>query len=223
MNSEKLGLDAVQKGLVAMIPIITAVIFYYLPSLAELIEMIPFLSDNQLINFITGIGGAWFNWGLAAVGLILGFFLSMYIYSEILKMEVNRDYVVVDVFDKKSEIKKSDIQSVYKEGKKLVIIDTDGYELVRQETDHPAAKLENAFRKFHYPWVGVDTYKGEFFEWTAGHEKLSDTANMMLYERRQAKRDDEGKKVKDLKDDLMELGIVVKDSDDSQLVRLVNH
>lgn len=223
MNSEKLGLDAVQKGLIAIIPILTAGIFYYLPSLVELIERIPFLSDNQLINFITGIESSWLNWGLAALGLILGIFLSIFIFSEILKMEVNRDYVVVDIFDKKSEIKKSDIQSVFKEGKKLVIIGNDGYELVRQETDYSAAKLENAFRKFHYPWVNEDPYTDEFFEWAVGHEDLSDTANTMLYERRQAVRDDDGKQAKNLKNDLMALGIVVKDTNNSQLVRVINH
>lgn len=223
MNSEKLGLNALQKGLIAIIPILSAGIFYYLPFLVGLIEMIPFLSDNQLINFITGIESSWLNWGLAALGLISGVFLSIFIFTEILKMEVNRDYVVVDIFDKKSEIKKSDIQSVFKEGKKLVIINNDGYELVRQDTDYSEAKLKDAFQKFHYPWTGEDPYTDEFFKWSAGHEDVDEMANTILYERKQAKKEDDEKKVKDLRQDLMELGVVVKDSDNGQFVRLVDH
>jgi len=114
MNSEKLGLNGFEKTLIVIIPILMAVIFYYLPSVVHWIEMIPFLSDNQLINFITGIESSWLNRGLGAVGFISGVFLSIFIYTEILKMEVNRDYVVVDIFDKKSEIQKSDIQCVFK-------------------------------------------------------------------------------------------------------------
>lgn len=223
MNSEKLGLNAFEKGLIMIIPILMAVIFYYLPSVVQWIEMIPFLSDNQLINFITGIESSWLNRGLAILGFITGVFLSIFIFTEILKLEVNRDHVVVDIFDKKSEIRKSDIQSVFKEGKKLVIIGKDGFELLRQETDYSTAKLENTFQKFHYPWVREDPYINEFFKWTAGHDELSDTANAILYERRQAKRDDDEKKVKNLKNDLMELGIVVKDSNNSQFVRVVVH
>lgn len=223
MNSEKLGLNGFEKGLIIFIPILTAGIFYYLPSLVELIETIPFLSDNQLINFITGIENGWLNWGLAALGLILGVFLSIFIFTEILKMEVNRDYVVVDIFDKKSEIKKTDIKCVFKEGKKLVIIGNDGFELLRQDTDYSTAKLESAFQKFHYPWVSEDPYINEFFKWTVNHEELGETANTILYERRQAKRDDDEKKVKNLKNDLMELGIVVKDCNNAQFVRRVTH
>ena len=223
MNSEKLGLNAFEKGLIAIIPILTAGIFYYLPSLVHWIEMIPFLSDNQLINFITGIESNWLNWGLAGLGFIIGVFLSIFIFTEILKMEVNRDYVVVDIFDKKSEIKKTDIQSVFKEGKKLVIIGKDGLELLRQDTDYSTAKLENTFQKFQYPWVSEDPYINEFFKWTAGHDELSETANEILYERRQAKRDDDEKKVKHLRQDLMELGVVVKDSNNAQFVRLAAH
>lgn len=223
MNSEKLGLNAFEKGLIIIIPILIAAIFYYLPYVTHWIEMIPFLSDNQLINFITSIESNWLNRGLAVVGFMIGVFLSVFIFTEILKMEVNRDYVIVDIFDKKSEIKKTDIQSIFKEGKKLVIIGKDGFELLRQDTDYSTAKLENVFQKFHYPWVSEDPYINEFFQWTAGHDELSETANMMLYERRQAKRDDDEKKLKDLRHDLMEVGVVVKDRGESQLVRLVNH
>src|SRR5699024_6697677 len=101
MNSEKLGLNGFEKGLIVLIPILTAVIFYYLPFIFGWIEMIPFLSDNQLINFITSIENSWLNRGLAIVGFIIGLFLSIFIFTEILKMEVNRDYVTVDIFDKK--------------------------------------------------------------------------------------------------------------------------
>lgn len=223
MNNEKLGLNGFEKALIVIIPILTAVISYYLPSIFRWMEVIPFLSDNQLINFITGIESRWMNRGLAIVGFILGVFLSFFIFTEILKMEVNRDYVVVDIFDKKSEIKKTDIQSVFKEGKKLVIIGNDGYELLRQDTDYSTAKLKSAFQKYHYPWVSEDPYINEFFKWTVSNEELSETANMILYERRQAKRDDDEKKVKNLNQDLMELGVVVKDSNNAQFVRVVAH
>ena len=223
MNSEKLGLNGFEKTLIVIIPILMAVIFYYLPSVVHWIEMMPFLSDNQLINFITGIESSWLNRGLGAVGFISGVFLSIFIYTEILKMEVNRDYVVVDIFDKKSEIQKLDIQCVFKEEKKLVIIGHDGFEILRQDTDYSTEKLQNAFQKFHYPWVSEDPYINEFFKWTAGHDELSETANTILYERRLAKRDDDENKVKDLRHDLMELGVIVKDCNNAQFVRLVTH
>lgn len=223
MNSEKLGTNTVEKMLIAVIPIILSAIFYFLPSLLLLARMIPFLSDSQAIDFITGLEGNWLQWVLAIIGLVIGGFLSIYIYTEILKMEINRDFVVIDIFDKKTEILKSDIESVFKEGKKLVIIDKEGFELLREDTDYSAERLKNTFKKFHYPWVSQDPHAEAFFEWSVNHRDVGQRANDILYDRLQAKRDDEDKKVKELRQDLMEMGVVVKDEGNRQYIRLDNN
>lgn len=223
MNSEKLGINIVEKVLIVMIPFILSAIFYFLPSLLLLIKKIPFLSDNQLITFITDIENNWIHWLLAGVGLVIGIFLSLYIFSEILKMEVHRDYIVIDIFDKKSKIQKSEIESVFKEDKKLIIIDKNGLELLREHTDYSADRLQNSFQRFHYPWKNHDPHAEDFFEWSVDHEDLSSRANDMLYERRKAKRDDEEKNVKNLRLDLMEIGIVVKDEGGREYIRFANN
>ena len=222
MNNEKLGLNVFEKALIIILPVILAVIFYFLPSLTPFIEIIPFIPSHLLVDFITAPGAGWINWMLAVIGLISGAFLSIYTFNDILKIELNRENVTVDIFDEKSEIQKSNIESIFKEGKSLVFIDKEGYEIVRENTDHSAVKLKDTFQKFNYPWVNEDPHHHEFFKWTVDHEDISERANTILYERRQAKRDNENERVKDLRHDLMELHIVVKDIQNSQFIRLVS-
>ncbi|KKK33545.1 hypothetical protein WN59_12445 [Salinicoccus sediminis] len=219
MNSEKLGLNAVEKALIITIPIAAAVIFYFLPSLLLLAKKIPFLSDNQFVNFIAGVDNGWVHWLLAGFGLVAGALFSVYIYTEILKIEVARDHIVIDIHDRKSEMHRPDIESIFKDGKMLVITDNAGLELLREATDYPPGRLKDAFQKYHYPWMDQDPRSTEFFEWTTDHEDLSERANDILYNRRQAKRDDEEKRAGDLRQDLMEIGIVVKDKNGRQYVR----
>lgn len=222
MNSEKLGLNAFEKVFVAVIPVILAVIFYFLPSLLPLVGKIPFLADNQLIHFITRLEGDWIHWLLSGIGLIAGILIALYIFTEILKMEVHRDYMIIDIFDRKTEIQKRDIESVFKEGKRLVIVNKDGLELLRESTDHSTERLKNAFQKFHYPWVSHDPHAEVFFEWSVDQKELSRRANDILYDRRQALRDEEEKKSKNLRQDLMEIGIVVKDEGSRQYIRITD-
>lgn len=222
MSNEKLGLNTIEKTLVVAIPIILSIVSYFLPSLLLLIQEIPFLSDNQLVNFITGLESAWIRWVLAGIGFIAGILLSLYIYTEILKIEVYRDYILIDIFDKKTKILKSDIESIFKEKKKLVIIDINGLELLRENTDYSPGRLKDVFQKYHYPWVKNDPHSGEFFEWSTDHTDLNERANDILYNRRQAMRADEEKTVKNLRQDLMEIGIVVKDKGDRQYVRITD-
>src|SRR5699024_9727059 len=185
------------------IPIAGAIIFYFLPSLLLLIKKIPFLSDNQLINFIAGLESGWVHWLLAGIGLVAGALFSAYIYTEILKIDVDGNHIV-------------------KEGKMLVITDNAGLELLRETTDYPPGRLKDTFQKYHYPWTDHDPRSAQFFEWVTDHENLSERANDILYNRRQAKRDDEEKRVRNLRQDLMEIGIVVKDKNGRQYVRIAD-
>lgn len=133
-----------------------------------------------------------------------------------------RDYILIDIFDKKTKILKSDIESIFKEKKKLVIIDINGLEFLRENTDYSPGRLKDVFQKYHYPWVKNDPHSGEFFEWSTDHTDLNERANDILYNRRQAMRADEEKTVKNLRQDLMEIGIVVKDKGDRQYVRITD-
>jgi|GEM_PF-3115518 len=220
MSSEKLGLNVVEKALITAIPIAAAVIFYFLPSLLLLVKNIPFLSGNQFVNFIAGVDNGWLHWLLAGIGLIAGALFSAYIYTEILKVEVQRDHIIIDVHDMMSEIRKADIESIFKDGKMLVITDNAGLEFLRESTDYTPGRLKDAFQKYHYPWTDQDPRSAEFFEWTTDHENLSERANDILYNRRQAKRYDEEKRAGELRQDLMEVGIVVKDKNGRQYVRI---
>ena len=222
MNSEKLGLNAAEKAFIMAIPIAGAIIFYFLPSLLLLIKKIPFLSDNQLINFIAGLESGWVHWLLAGIGLVAGALFSAYIYTEILKIEVDGNHIVIDIHDMKSEVYRSDIESIFKEGKMLVITDNAGLELLGETTDYPPGRLKDTFQKYHYPWTDHDPRSAQFFEWVTDHENLSERANDILYNRRQAKRDDEEKRVRNLRQDLMEIGIVVKDKNGRQYVRIAD-
>lgn len=220
-NSEKLGLNVVEKALVAILPIILAILGYFLPSLLFLIRKIPFLSDNQLLNSVSGLNAQWILWTLSIAGLLLGIILSMFIYSDILKLEVNKNYITVEKDDRKFDIEKKDISSIFKDRKNLIILNNDSLELLNESTDYTVEQLRETFTRFHYPWAEEDPYIDDYFEWKIDHSELNQQANRILYDRRQALRDDDEKKSKDLKNDLSELGVIVKDHDKKQFVRII--
>lgn len=58
-QSEKLGVTPAEKVVIAVIPLITAAIGYFLKPLVNLIEHVPFISNFQLVRLIHEFNAPW--------------------------------------------------------------------------------------------------------------------------------------------------------------------
>lgn len=217
--SEKIGVTTGEKVVMTLIPIITTVIGYFLKPLVNLVEHVPFISSFELVRLIHEFDASWLVWVLTGVGLVVGLFLSMMTYDEILKLTLSKDNIQVDINGESHPISKYEFGAAFKEGKRLFIFSREGRELLQEETEYQTEDLKSAFTRFNYQWTASDPYQEEYFKWMIDDERVSQRANDILYRRKEAYREGDAAQITALKDDLDEMNIYVKDEDDIQWIR----
>lgn len=220
-QSEKLGVTFTEKFVMVLLPIVTTIIGYYLKTLVNLVEHVPILSDFKIVRLIHEFDANWLVWVLTALGLIVGLFLSMMTYDEILKLNVNKNYIEASINGKTLTIDHDDFGTAFKESKTLFIFSKIGRELLQEKTDYKAEELKEVFTRFNYKWSEQDPYKGEYLDWSLDDENVSKRANDILYKRKEALRDDDQKTAVALKEDLNEINIYVKDENGKQNIRYI--
>lgn len=118
-------------------------------------------------------------------------------------------------------IRKSEVKEIFMEDNNVVITGNKGQELLSEKTDIKKEKIREIFLYHHYLWCEQDPYVDEFKLWALEDHLLGENTNSILYERRNAIREGDKKKAKNLKMDLNELGVVVKDQGKDQYVRKI--
>ena len=102
-----------------------------------------------------------------------------------------------------------------------VILGQDGNELAREKTDRPAARLSEAFSNHGYPWRAEgDPRAGDFRLWSESAQDLPAGARPMLSMRARALKEKKAADATDLRAELINLGVVVRDEGGKQYWRL---
>ncbi|MFH9660221.1 hypothetical protein ACH4NF_19290 [Streptomyces sp. NPDC017248] len=105
------------------------------------------------------------------------------------------------------------IAAVFRDGKQLVLLGHDGGELTRQECDLNTGRVADAFTEHGYAWADVDPHQGEFRRWVPGAPGLPEGANALLKVRQESleKKEPSHEDVRELREELARLGVVVRD------------
>ena len=220
-NTSKIGMGFMENLIAVLFPIVLGTIGWFLPKLFDFIKRISFFSDSKAIQLLESFNPFWVSIILMFVGVVIGVFLALTIYSEALKMNISDHEILFNKDDKEKTIQKSEIKAIFMEDNEVVITDHKGQELLSEKTDIKKEKIREIFLYHHYPWCEQDPYVNEFNLWTLEDHTLGEKVNSILYERRKAIREGDKKKAKNLKKDLNELGVVVKDQGENQYVRKV--
>ncbi|AST94740.1 MULTISPECIES: YqeB family protein [Bacillaceae] len=220
-NTSKIGMGFMENLIAVLFPIVLGTIGWFLPKLFDFIKRISFFSDSKAIQLLESFNPFWVSIILMFVGVVIGVFLALTIYSEALKMNISDHEILINKDDKEKTIQKSEIKAIFMEDNEVVITDHKGQELLSEKTDIKKEKIREIFLYHHYPWCEQDPYVNEFNLWTLEDHTLGEKVNSILYERRKAIREGDKKKAKNLKMDLNELGVVVKDQGENQYVRKV--
>lgn len=220
-NTSKIGMGFMENLIAVLFPIVLGTIGWFLPKLFDFIKRIPFFFDSKAIQLLESFNPFWVSIILMFVGVVIGVFLALTIYSEALKMNISDHEILINKDDKEKTIQKSEIKAIFMEDNEVVITDHKGQELLSEKTDIKKEKIREIFLYHHYPWCEQDPYVNEFNLWTLEDHTLGEKVNSILYERRKAIREGDKKKAKNLKMDLNELGVVVKDQGENQYVRKV--
>lgn len=149
---------------------------------------------------------------LPAAGSVAGLALGLVAQHEQLVIRLSDDRVVLTRKGREQEFPHDAVARVFRDGKQLVLLGHDGGELTRQECDLDVGRLADAFTDHRYAWMDADPHRDEFRRWVPDTPGLPEGANAIL-KARQESLDKKGPDddVRELRDELARLGVVVRD------------
>lgn len=219
----KLGLTVFKRVLILVIPTaIGGIVGWFLPVIVSGLKRIPILSSNDLIILIDSFHSFSVSVIAMIIGIIAGFILSIIIFNESLNIFIDDTKIKLVIKEEETIISKNMVSAIFIEEKQLKLLDNDGKEIFSRVIDIPTEKVKDAFLSHFYPWKNEDPYKSCFQLWRLNEEMvLGETIQSILYSRRLSLREKDEKKANQLKTDLNELGVIVKDRGEEQLIRRI--
>lgn len=223
MNNETvLGLSFGEKVILIFIPPILGGLFgWFLPIIADWALKIPFIPFEGVLEWIAALESQWVSVIAAILGMVAGIFFVFYAFSESLKITITDEEVKLNVKEKVNNIHKKEISAIYMEGKDLVVLSAEGNELFRGQAESKKVLVSEALRQHRYPWKDKDPFENQYQRWVADHPDFPPQTNALLSARERALKNEEIEEAKVLREDLADHGVVIRDEDKRQYVRIV--
>lgn len=224
MNRETiLGLTKMEKAAFFILPmLIGAVLGWFIPNIADLLLKSPIIPFEKLVVYIANTDNFWISVIAMVLGIIIGLIFTGIVFHETLNIKITDNELSFQIKDQKMTISKKDVSAIFLENKSLIVLGLTSKELYREHTDINISKAQEAFTSHGYPWKMKDPYTAEYRKWELDDANFPKEITNILYARRIALREDNKKDAKHLREDLNELGVVVRDRDGQQHVRRVN-
>lgn len=195
-------------GLTLIAEWITGLSWFPFQGLFELFLRLP-----DTVELLVGIG----------LGVAVGLFFAVWIAHELLTVTVGRDAIRLKRGDFEKEVPRGDIASVFVEDKLLVVLGHRRQELAQVHFDLNRDRLAEALRRHGYAWLsGGDPYGAQFKRWVPGADGLPRGADVLLKARAQALEKSNESDLRELRGELAELDVVVRDRDKKQYWRLAD-
>lgn len=207
------GLAPVERVLVMLTPPVLGMILgYFLPSIADWVAGLPWFPLQGPLQLVASFDEKWVAIVTTFLGLIAGVWLSAVAIKESLVIAVSDDEVTMKINDGTQRYSKSEIASVFIDGKELVLLGNTGQELAREAYESTPATIADAFVKHRYPWsVEGDPYEAEYRLWVDQTPDLSPALNALLKGREQALQEKDVESAKEMQREACKFGIMVKD------------
>jgi hypothetical protein len=202
------------------LPILGAALGWGLTFVAEWIVGLPWFPFQGLLERFTELSEQIQLIVALAVGLVVGLLLALWVVHEMLTITVGRDRIEIKRGDYEREIERAEVVSMFVHDKRVVVLGRRRQELASVEFDLNRDKLAEALRRHGYAWLpDGDPYAAEFHRWVPGADGLPPGANAVLKARQQALEKSDTSDLRDLADELSDLGVVVHDKDKKQYWR----
>ncbi len=156
---------------------------------------------------------------LIGLGTVAGVLFGLYALQDELVVTVDDHEVRLKRGDADRRLPRGVVTAVFLDRKELVLLGDDSNELAREETDRPAVELAGGFTRHGYPWRDADPRAGDYRLWTATAQDLLAGAGALLSIRARALQDNKTADAKDLRAELVNLGVVVRDEGGKQYWR----
>jgi len=133
-------------------PLLGAGVGYGAWAIAAWVASLPAFPFQGVFRALTSIPQPWSTLAGIAAGVALGLGFAVLWAGDRLIVTVSAHRVTLVRGDKTRRIE-ADLEAVYREGKELVMVTSDGRELVREKTDLGTPELAKAFTEHGLPWL----------------------------------------------------------------------
>lgn len=220
-NKTVVGLTMTDKLILIIVtPIVGALLGWFIKIIASWLLKIPFIPFEPLWEWVVAWDSVWVPVIGAVVGIIAGVLFVFYAFSVILKMTITDQDVTLVYNDKEEKLQKKDISAIFLDGKEIVFLGNHGQELYRRETDNKKQAIAEAFQQHFFPWKDEDPYANQYHRWVPDHPDFPAAVNTLLAARERVIQEGNEKEIDILRRDLAAEGVVIRDQDGHQYVRL---
>jgi hypothetical protein len=155
------------------------------------------------------------------VGAVAGLLLAITGWEERLTVVVSQEGVTLRRGRSSRHVPRADVAGAFADGKQFVLLARDGGEAAREQSDLSAGELRAALVGRGYRWYADgDPHAGEFARWVEGMPGLPPAADPLLRARQRALEKGDRGELADLRRELAQHGVVVRDEGNRQYTRL---
>ncbi|WP_435283202.1 YqeB family protein [Streptomyces koelreuteriae] len=193
-----------------------------LPLLARWLLSLPWAPLEGPAELLTSIPEPALTLGTVAVGALAGLLLGFMAVHESLSVNISDTHVTLTIRDSTRSFAREEIATLFRDGKHLVALAPDGMELAREPCGLPWPRLTGTLTAYGYPWAAEDPHRADYRRWVPGTPGLPEGADALLRARAQARKNsDDAGDARELRGELLRLGVVVRDEEKRQYWRLV--
>lgn len=205
-------------------PLLGAAACFGVLRLADWVVTLPWVPFEGPFRLVSELPELPATIGALVVGMVLGVVVALLAAADSVRVTVSDGDVMVERGGEEiGRFAASRVASAFLDGKRLVVLDPAGAELVRESSDLEAADLEAAFRAHGYRWLAEgDPFGDRFRRWVEDEPALDPGANAVLRARQKALEKDDKDDVADLRRELAKLGVVVREEKKRQYWRVVD-
>ncbi|WP_252341843.1 hypothetical protein [Rhodococcus sp. 14-2483-1-2] len=188
----------------------------YVASWGASLTWIPFQGPLELI-------ASWSQWWVRyvciGVGVLLGLALVAAAFYDSARVAVSEVQVRITEKGETLTVSRSQVGTVFVDGKELVLLDGASRQLVRVPIEEKRDAIEAAFVERGYSVATGDPYDDLYHLWVPETPGLAPEVNAVLKARDMALKKKAGSDARELRSELDRLGVVVRDRKTSQYWR----
>jgi hypothetical protein len=202
-------------------PLVGAAAGWLLKSLAGWATSLAWVPFQGPLELVASVPDPAATIGSLALGVAGGVVVALLAEQDYVTVTVTDDQVTLTRGGSSRRVRRASIGAVFLDGKQLVVLGHATDELAREGGDLPdAGRLEAAFGAHGFPWVpGGDPHKAEYRRWVEELPGLPAGANAILKARARALDRGDKEDAAQLRQELGQLGIVVREEAKHQLWR----
>lgn len=200
------------------IPALALLVGLGLPVVARwLLDLSPGLPFRPVFRFAGAVDRPWEIAVNLVIWLGLGLGAARSAASEAAVITV--DGAEVRLGGGERGVPRAEVAAVFLDGRKLVVLDHESRQRVRETVPVSAGEAARAFREHGYPWRDADPYADRFRTWVPGAPQLPSTVDTVLAAREAALKRKAHGEVRSLGEAVQRLGYVVREEGNRQYWR----